>query len=365
MKLTLFWSYYEKYISSIYASNPLLSSQSYKTQLEFILSDNFGWPPALAKRMSQHGYEVEIIITNAEPLQRAWARENTIPFDEKNWKYEIAFEQVKQFNPDVLWIGSMFNYFGEYLKRLKPYSRRIFAWIACPMPSSLDLSNIDCILTSHSNFQEHFIQLGKPSELLLPAFEEDILTNLENHDSDIDCSFVGQLSWAHLNRIDILSTLAKETPIQIWGDRPRLISRGLLQRNYLLAYLKIRKIRHRIQPSVWGMDMYRILQKSQIIVNVHGEVASGIAGNMRMFEATGVGALLITEDAPNIRSMYEPNQEIVTYTSKKDLIEKINYYVGNPCKREEIAQAGKLRTSQQHSTRKRSNELAEILRKYL
>jgi spore maturation protein CgeB len=364
MKIALFFSYYETYIKSLYEEDIHLSKLPYKQQLGRILADNFSWPAALCQRLEDMGCEVEFII-NVESLQRAWALENGYEFDLENWKYTIPCEQVKRFSPDIMWIGSMFKYFGDFLGEIKPYCRKIFAWTACPIPKSLDLSNIDCMLTSHANYQSFFKAQGKAVEMLLPCFEESILTTAGIEDRDLDCSFVGGLSWIHIERINVIKTLADGTPIQIWSDYPKLISRGILQPNFWNAYLKLRSIKARINPSVWGMEMYRVLARSKITINVHAEVASGLAGNIRMFEATGMGALLITEDAPNIRELYEPGTEVITYKNLEDLVELINYYTDRPEERSAIATAGQVRTLKDHSTVQRSKELIEIFARYL
>jgi spore maturation protein CgeB len=364
MKIVLFLAFYKNYLNSTYAKNPILANCGYRQQLDILLSDNFGWPPALVRRLSELGHDVEILLVNAEPLQRAWAEENGVRFTE-NWQYDIAFEQVKRFRPDVLWIGSMFKYFGDYLQQLKPFCRRIFAWIACPAPSSLNLAAIDCVLTSHANFQESFQRQGQAAEKLLPAFEPKILDQIKSGTTDIDCSFVGNLSWAHIQRIRVMSQLANQTPIQIWGDRPRLKSRGLLQKGFIPAYLEARSIKSRIRPAVWGMEMYEILARSAMTVNVHGEVAEGLAGNMRMFEATGMGSLLLTESAPNIKELYEPGEEVITYRDTEHLVDIINYYHSHPQERDEIAAAGQRKTLMKHSVAQRSAELLDIFEVYL
>jgi spore maturation protein CgeB len=364
MKIALFFSYYNNYLKSLYEADIYLSKLPYKQQLAKILVDNFSWPAALCQRLEDLGWQVEILI-NAEPLQRTWALENGYEFDPEKWQYTIPCEQVKRFSPDIMWIGSMFKYFGDFLGEIKPYCQKIFAWTACPIPKSLDLSNIDCMLTSHANYQSFFKEQGKAVELLLPCFEERILSTSGIESADLDCSFVGGLSWIHIERINTIKTLADQTPIQIWSDYPKLISRGLLQPKFWNAYLKLRSIKTRINPSVWGMDMYRILARSKITINVHAEVASGLAGNIRMFEAPGMGALLLTEDAPNIREMYEPGKEVITYKSPEHLVELINYYTARPQERAEIAQAGQARTLKDHSTIQRSKQLADIFTRYL
>jgi spore maturation protein CgeB len=365
VKILLFWSYYEHYLDYLYAKNNDVEGWSYDKQLDKILSDYFGWPPSLVKRMSEYGCEVKIIIVNALPLQKAWATENNCDFDNRTWQYDIPLEQVKSFNPDVIWIGTMLPYFGEYLKELRVHCKKIFAWVAAPIPDDANLSSIDCVLTSHANFQEHFRRKGKNCEILLPAFETRVLDSLSQVDKNIECSFVGSLSYLHVHRMQVIRTLADHTPIQIWSDPPRLLSRGLLNPKFVRSYLKNFSYRSRINPSVWGMRMYEVLAESQITVNIHVDAASGLAGNIRMFEATGVGALLMTEDSPNIKELYEPGLEVVTYRNASELVEKINYYMKYPKERERIANAGQKKTIAMHSTVQRSQELLQIFDKYL
>jgi spore maturation protein CgeB len=365
MKVVLFWSYYQKYIEQLYRSNPELVNLGYQEQLDTILADYFGWPPALVKRLAERGCEVAILVVNVRPLQQAWAKENNCTFREETWQDDIPIEQVKSFSPDLIWIGSMFKYYGAYLSNLRSYCKKIFAWIASPVPDDLDLSAVDCLLTSHQNFQEYFINKGRQCEVLLPAFEPKILDSLPQVNRDIKCSFIGSLSYMHLQRMEAIETLVENTPIQIWSDLPKLISKGLLKPKFIQSYLKMGKMRARNHPSVWGIEMYTMLARSQMTVNIHVDAAAGLAGNIRMFEATGTGALLITEDASNIQDLYQPNIELVTYKNTSDLVEKIDYYISHPQERERIARAGQERTLESHSTLQRSQELLSIFERYL
>jgi spore maturation protein CgeB len=366
MKLLLFWVFYRQYISHTYQKNPQLGEMDYRSQIDWLLADSYGWTPGIMKQLESQGHEVEILFVNVEPLQRAWARENGVTFDVQNWQFEIPYEQVKRFKPDVLWVGAMFQYFGEYMQRLQPHCRKIFAWIASPLPKSIDLAAVDCVLTSHSNFKETFERQGQTCEKILPAFDQRILTKLKQPvPTDIGCSFVGNLSWAHIQRIHAMRQLVDHTPLQIWGNRSHLISRGLTQRGFIPAYLTARSLKSRINPGVWGLEMYTVLARSAMTVNVHGEVANGLAGNMRMFEATGMGTMLITEDAPNIKELYAPDEEVVTYRSTEHLIDIINYYTNHTQECMEIAAAGQKRTLTAHSLIQRGPELAALFESYL
>ena len=44
-------------------------------------------------------------------------------------------------------------------------------------------------------------------------------------------------------------------------------------------------------------------------------MAKSYANNMRLYEATGVGALLVTDWKENLGEMFEPGKEVVAYRS--------------------------------------------------
>jgi hypothetical protein len=108
--------------------------------------------------------------------------------------------------------------------------------------------------------------------------------------------------------------------------------------------------------------MHAALQSGKIAIN------AGIlpeAGNMRLFETTGTGVFLLTEYHENIIDYFMPGKEIETYKNKKELIDKIYYYLQNPEKREKIAEHGQKRCLQDHSMKKRVIELDRIIQKHL
>ena len=57
------------------------------------------------------------------------------------------------------------------------------------------------------------------------------------------------------------------------------------------------------QGEVWGADMYQALRRSSITLNSHIDMAGREAGNMRLFEATGVGAFLLTDFKDNLHTL--------------------------------------------------------------
>ena len=122
----------------------------------------------------------------------------------------------------------------------------------------------------------------------------------------------------------------------------------------------------RCHPAAFGLEMYDVLQRSRVTFNRHSEFAArGYAANMRMFEATGVGTCLLTENAVNIRDLFEPGSEIVAYDGIEDCIEKAVWLLDHPDACRRIAEAGRRRTLRDHTVDRRVETIDAHIRALL
>lgn len=111
------------------------------------------------------------------------------------------------------------------------------------------------------------------------------------------------------------------------GGQSRLVrSLAALERR-LSARSPLRKA---LRPPVYGQAMFHTLQRYICAVNVHAGMAQGFAANMRLFEAAALGVCLISEDHPNLGDLFEPDQEILTYRTGPELIQRIRFCVDHP-----------------------------------
>ena len=83
---------------------------------------------------------------------------------------------------------------------------------------------------------------------------------------------------------------------------------------------------------------------------------------MRLYEATGVGTMLLTDEKDNLGELFAPGRELVTYRDENELVERVNHYLQHDRERREIAAAGQARTLREHTYRHRMKELLAILR---
>ena len=121
----------------------------------------------------------------------------------------------------------------------------------------------------------------------------------------------------------------------------------------------------RCLAPVAGIEMYTLLHQSKIIFNKHADLANGCVGNMRMFEATGTGTCLLTDTGQNMSDLFEPDKEVVTYSSIDEAVEKANYLLDHPDKAEQIAKAGQARTLRDHTIMNRIQQIDEVIQKLI
>jgi spore maturation protein CgeB len=111
--------------------------------------------------------------------------------------------------------------------------------------------------------------------------------------------------------------------------------------------------------------MFRLLHNAKITLNINGEVAGDFAGNMRMFEATGVGSCLLTDNKKNMEDLFISNEEVIVYNGFDDCLVKIKWLLNNESERIKIAKAGQARTLNTHSVETRCKLLIDIISKEL
>jgi hypothetical protein len=350
MKIVYFWAFFDPFLQWYYQRNQGFAQLSYDEQQQRILGEYFGNGSSYLHHARKRGEEAMIIITDCLPMQRRWAEEKNIPFDEDDWRYSITLAQVMSFKPDIVYIGSMFNYYGDYLGRLKEHCRRIVGWIGCPIPRNTSLAHFSLILSSHPGFVDNFRRLGVRSEVLPAAFDPDVLERLSvDTPADVPFSFVGSVSMAHTERYRILEQLVKFTPLEIWGNGvvPRSWKDSL--RNLMRHGSLTSPLVSRFRAEAYGLEMYSLLKRSKITFNSHIDVAGDLCGNMRMYEATGVGTLLLTDNKKNLRQLFNPGVEVVAYDSVEDAIQKARYYLEHEDERLRIAASGQQRTLKSYS----------------
>ena len=373
MKIIIVDTYYAAFLARFYAQENALEVADYAAQLQALLNACFGTSDFYSRHLNALGCEAQDLIVNCVPLQQSWARANNVSLSKLALKVphrlfrvpvlgkfltdlpgmmDVAVAQIKSAKPDVLYCQDLSFFPAEVLRELKRHVRLIVGQIACPLPPESFLKGYDLILTSFPHFVPRLRALGIASEYFRIGFDERVLSQLGDARKDINFSFVGGISRHHGGAVPLLEYLTKETDMHVFG--------------YGVDSLPFASpIRQRHGGEVWGMDMFRALARSRITLNRHINVAENNANNMRLYEATGVGAMLLTDRKDNLHELFEIGKEVIAYSSKEEAAELVRHYLDHPQEAEQIAKAGQARTLREHTYAHRMQELVPILKKFI
>ncbi len=372
-------SNYPNYIEGFVKKHPEAKSMSYNDALDLYFSDCNSWADFWKINLEASGkFECCEIIENAEFLQKKWADENKIRFTESNWKEEILTEQIRQFKPDILFLVDQYgdNSMAGKIKKLVPGIKLILGWDGILWHKAETFSNTDIILTCVPETVDFYKAAGKKVYYHKFGFETTVLDKLTKFPNQYEASFAGSLILSenyHMNRLKLVADLSRKVDLSIfasslpdnWGflHRYRLMN-TIKTGNWRFAF-DLQRVGMKNKGGVFGLDMFNVLYNSKIVFNTHGDNSIKTAANMRMTEATGVGSLLLTDHKENLKDLFIPDEEVVTYRSVDEAADKIKMLLKDESLRKKIALQGQKRTLNDYSYKKRMDEFANFIVNYL
>jgi spore maturation protein CgeB len=386
MRILVLNADYLRFQAWLYRREPGLENASYAAQMAARNASLFGLADFYSRNFAALGHAAAEIHVNNPCLQAAWARERGMAFEPPEAKAtaerralpgwleravtpfkpilrplarkvglspkldqqaeNILLAQIEEFRPDLLLNQDVFHIDTKLMRRIKQIGNPIAIGQVGIEPSrGEDWSVYDLMISQLPTTVKFFRTLGVRAEVNHLAFEPAVLDVLsEKPVADIDVSFVGSVSVDHLQRIALLEAVARRYDLKLWGNRPQALpASSPLHRCF--------------QGEVWGADMYQVLRRSRITLNSHIDLAGREAGNMRLFEATGVGAFLLTDFKDNLHTLFAPDREVAVWRSIDDCLRSIDHRLGDDKGRAEIAHAGQARTMAQHTYRHRAAEI--------
>ncbi len=337
-----------------------------------LISDAFSAVHMIAPHMQQAGYDSRLIIANCQQSQIQWMKENgTTKLRNENWVKEIARKQIEEYEPEILYLSNPIVFEGSFIRSLRHKPKLILGWRAATAPYDIDWSGFDIMLSSLGPLLEFASQRGvKHTELFSPGFPAFIAERIKEIKPSNDIVFVGQYtSSQHAKRGHYLQEIAKASEAK--GHECALHLSGHLDQvpSCLKKYLA--------EPA-YGLAMHKALRKGRIAFdaradhfivdpkkNIKNDIGGKDTANMRIFETTGSGVFLLTEHFENLAQFFSIGDEIETFSDRKELIEKLDYFLAHPEKRNEIAARGQARCLKDHSMERRVQKLDRIIRKHL
>jgi spore maturation protein CgeB len=184
-----------------------------------------------------------------------------------------------------------------------------------------------------------------PMSALDPIFHHPYdLTNEERALYTCDVGFVGTL-----------------VPNNLYGERIAALE---TLRDFDLGIWSVHEVPPSLLPfyrgAALGEQMLRVTCASRIALNPHGDFMR-YGGNMRLFEACGVGAFQIADDRPGVHAWFTVGEHLITYRDPDHLRELVQYYLAHEDERARIAAAGQAHAQTHHTYDQRMARLMTLV----
>ncbi len=394
-----FTSVYPEYIRQFLAAHPECETSIFDEIYSRLINTYYGLSNYYAVHMTALGHCAEDLFVNLEVLQKAWARERKLNYGRETWLRDIVIGQIREFKPDVLFLQDLYILDGEFRRYIREAYRSdvfIIGWRAAPTEDFGAFRDIDLILSSVPNFVEAFERNGVRAKCMPFGFESSILANVKmpSH-REHEFAFLGSLGHprgAHSQRYALIRDLMRQTSLEVWGEAVRsnsltcrVVSKGMRMLGLdskgrrggdAGAGRRLARVGSGTNPlwdryptrchdSLYGKQYYELLANTRVVLNSHIDIAGKYAGNMRLFEATGMGACLLTDWKENLGDLFEPDKEVMTFRDIDECIDKAKYLLKNDAIREKIALAGQRRTLKDHNYFRRIRGLCNVVDRYL
>ncbi len=336
---------------------------TYEGELQKVLDRKFGTADFYSRNLKALGWDAVDVIANHDELQTKWCDENNQISGLRAQNKVLA--QIQQSKPDVIFVQDLSFFNTDLMEHIG--SRCLIAGqLSCPWPGDERVKQFDILYSSFPHYVPRIEALGVRAIYNPLAFESSVLdifdwrASVEMAKSDRlpprihDCVFIGGVGnpshWKY--GMEVLETVAREIPTFKWWG-------------YGIETLPVDSmLRQKYQGSAFGLDMYSILLQSKIALCRHGEVAEGYTNAMRVYESTGCGALMLTEESKNIWDLFSVN-EVATYLTPAHAVEKIKYYLANEEERSYVAANGQARCLRDHTYAIRMKRVSDVLTEML
>jgi spore maturation protein CgeB len=398
MKLLSLTSMYQGSLDSFYLSHSGSAALSYDEHYNLLLNYTTEFTGSYTRNFINLGLDARFIVSNDSILQEKWRLENNLAASDSA---DLMFEQIIAFQPEILWIENLTFLDKLWFDKVRSQIhsiKLIIAYHCAPYTRKyLDkLRNADFVVTCTPGLFETMRNEGMKAYMVYHGFDSHLLERLdkENGQPQAALTFSGSLITGdtfHSARITLIERLIREKInvalyvtleksfrirakqaiyflsrlLKIMGMSKIIAKYSFFEYGRILVKQYSSELRNSNHPPQYGMSMYNLISRSKILLNIHTGVAGNFAGNMRMFEATGVGSCLLTDNKSNMNELFDTEKEVVVYNDTADCIKKVKWLLEHDEEREKIAKAGQKKTLEFHTVENRCREIIEIINKEL
>lgn len=313
---------------------------------EFYLSD-----PVFLQKVEEELYGT------AAPVQRTKHRVLSRLGRGPGRQRAVVRDYIQARQPDVLFARSQ-PFPSAFWQAFRDQSLLV-ARLSARMPKRWHPEDFDVLYTDVPIFRDFFELHDVPTYLNDQGFDPRVAEELADVPFKRDVSFVGGLGTKNFRRrTQVFEQVAAEVEnFQWWGywwpswdDTQPTDEFPNLQRTF--------------QGPTSGLEMFEIYKSSRVVLNDYVDTADGLGVNQRMYEVMGVGAFLLTRDAPNLEEDFR-DQMFGTFQSADECIEQIRHYLAHPDERQRLADRGQQYVFEHYNYRDIVRDFGQTVRQHL
>jgi acetyltransferase-like isoleucine patch superfamily enzyme len=355
LKFLLVASFYGEYLDSL----PVRPGTGFASRIEDLLSDGFGMGHMVGQEMSDLGWDSTTVVCNDRVSQDAWCREHGVQPGSLDSRSLLAL-QIQTIRPDILYLLDPIAYDSSFLRALSHRPPLVAGWRSAPVPADRDFSEFDAMFTN-TRFHADLLsrQGARRVEWHMPGFRRSLWETCKDEPRTWDLSFTGQWSDDHQERNRLLMEISK-IPLRTRHD----FSIGYHIFKSASTVLPAGVAMHD-QGARWGRAMLRALRSGRTTLHLPLDQLEATPAAMRLFEATGMGVALFAPRDRGLSRLFEPDSEVLTYSSADEIGEKISWLLEHPDELDRISRKGQERCFRDHSMSARAQALRERLESLL
>ena len=309
-----------KYVSWVY-DNPAITLYSYtlinKCNYVFLFDSQ------MYESFASQGIKTVYYLPMAAPVER-YDRIKSDDVTRKKYGGEIAF------------VGNLYteghNYYDQIKDKLSDYSR---GYLEGLMSSQMEVAGM--------NFLEKSIPEKVMKEMV------DAFGAKPNHDGVetyeyIYSNYVLNRKITARERTEILTMLGEHFGVNLYTGDKNFSPGGVDNRGKIDYY----------------DEMPYVFKNTDINLNITlRSIQRGIP--LRCMDIMGCGGFLLTNYQEDMLNFFTPGEDYIYYENRRDLLEKVRYYLGNCDERKEIAQNAYKKVKENHNYKQRLRTIFEIV----
>ncbi|HYQ48743.1 MAG TPA: glycosyltransferase [Thermodesulfovibrionales bacterium] len=318
-------------------------------------------------------YRIIIVANFTRPWNNAWYYKTGF---EKNGHTVLAFDtgsceepgtligkKTREFMPDFI-LHTKDEFPVEVFRELRK-SSRIVQWYPDPViPAWLPgyVKEADLFFTMSEGLVGEFRKINPQSYWLTQAFEPSFFKVKEITDDEkklfsSDVAFVGNLGSKeqYASRKPALeAVLAAGVGLKWWGPKiPWKIT------NLPLIYGRLGRAYG--GKFIWGEEYAKVARLSKIFLAFDSKPELRKSMSARMYTAVGCGAFYLCRHVEGVEEILAPDQEIVTFRTEAEMMDKIRFYLKDEDARKRISDAGRARVLRDHTYEVRIRQLCGLI----